>query len=113
MKNCEYPNCQNCTKDDCDMGANDIQAMLKRRRWNMNPELHRQKQRDYRSKIRENLPHCNKCDKCVLVKKDKGDGFRRLCILEMRLIEQKVVNSPHWCELRRNEADKRCQNMEA
>lgn len=101
MKDCNYPNCQECTKDDCDMESNDIQAMLKRRRWNSNPELYRQKQQDYRKKIRDNSPHCDKCKQCILVKKDKGDGYRRLCISEMRLIEQKVANSPHWCKLRR------------
>lgn len=101
MKDCNYPNCQECTKDDCDMELYDIQAILKRRRYNANPELYRQKQQDYRKKTRENLPHCDKCEQCILVKKDKGEGYRRLCISEMRLIEQKVTNSPHWCKLRR------------
>ena len=112
MKDCEYPNCLNCTKDDCEMEANDIAAILKRRRWNANPELYRQKQNNYRNRLRENLPHCNECAECLLVKKDKGDGYRRLCVSEMRLIEQKVSNSPHWCKLRRKEANKECQNTE-
>lgn len=100
MKNCEYPNCQNCIKEDCDMEQNDIAAMLKRRRWKFNPELYRQKQQEYRKKMKENLPHCDECRQCVLVKKDKGEGYRRLCIEEMRLVEQKVSNSPHWCKKR-------------
>ena len=100
MKDCEYPNCQNCTKDDCDMEHNDIAAMLKRRRWKFNPELYRQKQHDYRKKIKDSLPHCDECRQCVMVKKDKGEGYRRLCIEEMRLVEQKVSNSPHWCKKR-------------
>lgn len=94
------------------MDAKDIRALLKRRRYNLKPELHRQKQQAYRNKVRANLPHCDKCDKCILVKKDKGDGFRRLCIEEMRLIEQKVSNSPHWCKLRRSEEYRQCQNAE-
>lgn len=100
MKNCEYPNCQNCTKDDCDMNENDIAALLKRRRYQNEPEKHRELQRKYRQKIKDNLPHCNECDNCVLVLKDKGDGLRRLCVLEMRLIEQKVSNCPQWCKKR-------------
>ena len=82
------------------MESNGIAAMLKRRRWECNTEFYRQKQRDYRKKIRENLPHCDECDNCILVRKDKGEGYRRLCVSEMRLIEQKVSNSPHWCEKR-------------
>lgn len=101
MKNCEYPDCLKCSHDDCDMDYNDICAMLKRRRWKMNPELYRQKQRDYRSRIKSYLPHCDECKDCVLVKKDKGKGFRRLCVKEMRLVEQKVSNSPQWCSKRK------------
>ena len=100
IKDCKYPNCVECTKDDCDMEQKDIAALLKRRRWNANPTEYRQKQRDYRVKIKENLPHCDECTDCVLVKKDKGEGFRRLCIVEMRLVEQKVSNSPQWCRKR-------------
>lgn len=82
------------------MELKDIQAMLKRRRWAFNPELYRQKQRDYRKKVKDNLPHCDDCQFCVLVEKEKQDGNRRLCISKMRLIEQKVANSPQWCEKR-------------
>lgn len=94
---CNYPNCENCTYPDCEADENAISAMLKRRRWQKNPELYRQKQRDYRSRIKENLPHCDECANCVLVEKEKQDGYRRLCVVKMRLIEQKVSNSPHWC----------------
>lgn len=112
MKDCEYPKCQNCTKDDCNMDLKDIQALLKRRRYNSNPELHRQRQQAYRNRIRANLPHCDGCKNCILVQKDKGDGFRRLCIDEMRLIEQKVANSPQWCKLRKGGGSLKCQNVE-
>lgn len=101
MKDCEYPNCTECDKSDCEMEQKDITALLKRRRWNFNPELYRQKQRDYRSRIKSNLPHCDGCENCILVRKDKADGYRRLCIKELRLIEQKVSNSPQWCKLRK------------
>lgn len=102
MKNCKYPDCLNCDLPDCEMEYNDIAALLKRRRWNNNPELYRQKQRDYRKRVKNNLPHCDECNLCVLVQKDKQDGYRRLCIGEMRLIEQKVSNSPHWCRKRKD-----------
>lgn len=101
---CNYPNCTECDKTDCDMEQKDIAALLKRRRWNFNPELYRQKQNDYRKRIKANLPHCDKCENCILVRKEKLDGYRRLCIKELRLIEQKVSNSPQWCELRKEKS---------
>lgn len=113
MKDCKYPNCLECTNDDCNMEQKDIAALLKRRRWNVNPTAYRQKQRDYRARIKENLPHCDECTDCILVKKEKGDGFRRLCIEEMRLIDQKVSNSPQWCSKREPSKDylKRRENI--
>ena len=101
MKDCKYPNCQQCDMEDCEMEYNDIAAMLKRRRYNFNPELYRQKQRDYRKAISDNLPHCDECDRCILVVNQKGNGYRRLCIDDLRLIEQKVSNSPNWCKKRK------------
>jgi len=86
---------------DCEMENNDIAALLKRRRWWKNPDLYRQKQRDYRKRIKDNLPHCDECQLCILVRKEKQEGYRRLCVEEMRLIEQKVSNSPLWCKKRR------------
>lgn len=35
------------------------------------------------------------------LEKKKQEGYRRLCIEEMRLIEQKVSKSPHWCKKRK------------
>lgn len=105
MKDCNYPKCLDCESTDCHMENKDIAAMLKRRRWTANPEKYRQKQRDYRSQIKSYLPHCDECDSCVLVRKEKKDGYRRLCIDEMRLIEQKVSNSPQWCRKRGNKCE--------
>ncbi len=102
---CNYPKCTECTLSDCEMEEKDIAALLKRRRWGRNPELYRQKQRDYRKRIKDNLPHCDECDLCVLVQKEKQDGCRRLCVEEMRLIEQKVSNSPQWCKKRQKGFD--------
>lgn len=51
------------------MEGKDISALLKRRRWMNNPELYRQKQRDYRKRIKDNLPHCDECENCILVRK--------------------------------------------
>lgn len=82
------------------MEERDIAAMLKRRRYNYSPDLYRQKQRDYRKRVKDNLPHCDDCEFCILVEKEKQDGYRRVCISKMRLIEQKVANSPQWCEKR-------------
>ena len=87
------------------MEAQDIAAILKRRCWSANPEAYRQKQRDYRKRIRDSLPHCDECDNCILVRKDKGEGYRRLCIQEMRLVEQKVCNSPQWCRKRKGKIE--------
>lgn len=110
MKDCNYPKCEYCEHDDCIMDNKDIHAMLKRRRWNANPAAYQQKQRDYRNRISKFLPHCDECENCVLVKKDKGEGFRRLCVSEMRLIEQKVSNSPQWCKRRTGNAEKQINN---
>lgn len=105
---CKYPNCQSCDKPDCDMEQKDIDAMLKRRRWAVNPTLYRQKQQDYRKRIKSTLPHCDECGSCILVEKEKQDGYRRLCIDKMRLIEQKVSNCPQWCRKRRDKGNDRC-----
>lgn len=101
MKECNYPKCSECEFPDCNMEEKDIQALLKRRRWHANPEHYRAKQQAYRNKVKESLPHCDECASCVLVTNQKGDGFRRLCVAEMRLIEQKVGNSPIWCKKRK------------
>lgn len=101
QKNCTYPDCLQCSYEDCQMDEKDINALLKRRRYHRNPELYRMKQRDYRNRVAESLPHCDKCTECILVKNQKGNGFRRLCVKDMRLIEQKVSNSPRWCEFRK------------
>lgn len=113
MKDCKYPNCLECDLEDCEKELKDIQAMLKRRRYAFNPELYRQKQNDYRKRAKENLPHCDDCEFCVLVEKEKSDGFRRLCVSKMRLIEQKVSNSPQWCGKRTPSSDylKRRENV--
>lgn len=93
------------------MENKDIHAMLKRRRWNANPTAYQQKQRDYRKRVASFLPHCDECEDCILVRKDKGDGFRRLCISELRLIEQKVSNSPRWCRKRGKNIGKADNNV--
>lgn len=102
---CSYPNCLSCEKPDCDMENKDIAALLKRRRWAVNPTLYRQKQRDYRARVKANFPHCDECESCILVEREKQDGYRRLCIDKMRLIEQKVSNCPHWCRKRRDKGN--------
>lgn len=99
-KTCSYPDCLNCEHTECIMEGKDINALLKRKRWKENPDYYREKQRKYRAKIRDSLPHCDECEECVLIKNDKGDGFRRLCAIEMRLIERKVTNCPIWCSKR-------------
>lgn len=101
MMDCKYPNCTKCEYADCNMENKDIAALLKRRRYAVNPALYRQKQQDYRARIKANLPHCDECESCILVEKEKQDGYRRLCIDKMRLIEQKVSNCPQWCQKRK------------
>lgn len=87
--NCNYPNCEKCEYPDCNMDNKDIAAMLKRRRWADNPKLYQQNQRDYRSRVKTNLPHCDECESCILVEQARKDGYskyQRLCIDKMRLI---------------------------
>lgn len=101
VKDCNYPECTKCTYNDCIMENNDIAAILKRRRYRKNKEYYIEKQRKYRKKISDNLPKCNECEFCAFVLQDKGDGYRRLCVENMRLIEQKVSNCPRWCNKRK------------
>lgn len=101
MKDCAYPKCEECKENDCIMEANDIHAMLKRRRYAADPDKYRGKQIAYRNRIKSNLPHCDECDSCVVVINQKGNGTRKLCIEKMRLIEQKVSNCPQWCVMRK------------
>lgn len=53
-KDCAYPVCEACQHPDCIMSGTDIRALLKRRQRQADPESYRQKQRDYRSKIKSN-----------------------------------------------------------
>ena len=46
--NCKYPDCIKCDQNDCTMEDKDITAMLKRRRWGKDPDIFREKQREYR-----------------------------------------------------------------
>ena len=82
----------------------------KRERYQENKELFAQKQRDYRAKVKESLPHCNDCGFCILVQNDKGDGHRRLCVHQLRLIEQKVSTSPKWCCKRKENKNEDSKN---
>lgn len=100
MKECNYPFCEICEYPDCIMESSDIKAMQKRHKYHENLEESRQKQRDYRKLVNSQLPECDKCEYCITVDKEKQDGKRRVCKLSMRLIEQKVTKSPHWCEKR-------------
>lgn len=74
-KDCDYPVCEACQHPDCIMSGTDIRALLKRRQRQADPEAYRQKQRDYRSRIKATLPHCDNCESCVLVRKEKQDGI--------------------------------------
>lgn len=98
---CAYPDCSSCAKPDCDMEQKDIHALLKRRNYAANPTFYRKKQRDYRARVKANLPHCDECGSCILVEKERKDGYSRLCIDKMRLIERKVSNCPQWCDKRK------------
>ena len=80
-------------------------AFNKRRRWSENPELHRQKQRDYRKRVKESLPQCDECEFVFLVQNSKGDGCQRVCSKELRLIERKVSSSPRWCPDRKEQSN--------
>lgn len=79
-------------------------AAKKRARYAMNPELYRQKQRDYRARIKANLPHCDECENCILVEKESR-GYQRLCIDRMKLVKQETANCPHWCSKRRDKGN--------
>lgn len=81
----------------------------KRKRWSNDPEKYRQKQREYRHKVNDSLPHCDSCEGCISVlnsKTRKGDeeiGHQRLCVPSLRLIDYKVSSSPRWCPIRGGE----------
>ena len=103
MNDCNYPKCSECTRPECNMEDKDINALLKRRRRNADPMKYREKQNSYRKTLYAALPHCDECEDCILVKSDKlgsKETYRRLCTRSMKLIEQKVVNCPKWCERR-------------
>lgn len=102
MKDCKYPNCQQCESEDCNMEQRDMVALLKRRRYHANIEQAREKQRGYRGKVKESLPHCDDCKMRVMVERRTEERTQRLCIMEMRLIEKKVSNCLRWCERRKN-----------
>lgn len=101
MNDCGYPDCESCRMPDCDMDTKDIHALLKRRRYHKDINAARAKQNAYREQRRMQLPQCSECGNCVLVENVKHDGHMRLCVVQMRLIEQKVSTSPRWC-IKRN-----------
>lgn len=102
MKNCKYPKCMECEYSDCIMEEDDIHAMLKRRRWNANPEAYQQKQRDYRNRIYKFLPRCDECDNCISQCRNlrmmindltRGcmlteDEYRQFCIVINKVLER-------------------------
>ena len=98
---CIYPNCTNCTQVECDKEEKDIAALLKRRRWRHDPEKFQRLQQKYRQKIVARLPHCDECEECVLIEETKKGLYIRLCVADLRLIERKVCNCPHWCQKRK------------
>lgn len=102
MNDCGYPNCAECSLPDCNMSSKDVAALLKRRRYHKDINTARAKQNAYRELRRRQLPQCSECESCVLVENVKHDGHMRLCVIQMRLIEQKVSNSPRWCVKRKN-----------
>lgn len=71
----------------------------KKKRYHQDIETSRQKQREYRKKVKDSLPHCNECSTCTLVTKEKGEGTLRVCGAKMRIINSKVI-SPRWCPKR-------------
>ena len=72
--NCRYPDCIQCDRNDCDMDDKDIQAMLKRRRWDKNPEVFREKQREYR-KRRYQWQNADMVGLCGAVHKIDGSHY--------------------------------------
>lgn len=88
MNNCKYPNCDNCKYDDCIKTGQEINAMKETLR-----------KRVYRENIRTLLPSCDNCQYCSKVRDYNGNGVRRLCNHDMRLIENRITTSPGWCPL--------------
>lgn len=85
---------------------------LKKERYHKDIESSRQKQRDYREKVNQSLPHCDECEECILVKKERGEGCIRLCLKELRLIERKITISPYWCCKRKECKDANRENKQ-
>ena len=77
-------------------------AARRRKNWSENPERHRKKQRDYRAKVKEQLPKCDECSQCTKIHCERlEDGFRRLCVVDMRLVRNTILTSPEWCKKRK------------
>lgn len=72
-------------------------AKRKKEYYHRDLEESRRKQREYRARVKSALPVCDRCSDCMLVKRELGDGYRRLCLHEMQLIETRVAYSPKWC----------------
>lgn len=52
-------------------------------------------------KINEiNVPKCEQCDKCSLVKDFSGNNDYRLCESSRRIVSRTVHTSPSWCKKR-------------
>lgn len=75
---CNYPDCLNCKLDDCVMEQKDIRSLLKRRKYAANPEVYRKRQREYRNRVKEYLPHCDECEECILVRGNRLGGATKI-----------------------------------
>lgn len=77
-------------------------AARRRKNWSENPEKYREKQRDYRARVKEQLPKCDECSQCTKIHCERlEDGFRRLCVVDMRLVRNTILTSPEWCRKRK------------
>ena len=77
-------------------------AARRRKNWSENPEKYRKKQRDYRARAKDQLPKCDECSQCTKIHCERlEDGFRRLCVVDMRLVRNTILTSPEWCRKRK------------
>lgn len=101
MKDCNYPDCLNCTKDDCDMTEYDIIELSKHRRGIVKEKkpVVKKPKKVVKKKPKIDTVKCNKCRRCITVENEKMNGYKKLCLNKMRLIKSNISCTPDWCDM--------------
>lgn len=84
MNECTYPDCDRCPFPDCMKDT-----INGRRKYKYS--------KAYKDRTRANMPHCDECEFCFTVQKERANGSMRICSISMRIIADNVTTCPHWC----------------